>query len=107
MFQRADGIKAPQPGNNTILVFTIRDFAGALARAITIIGKHNYNMRVIRSRPVKDVNWQYYFYTEIEGRLDTEEGWRMLEQLKATCEVIKVIGTYTPGMRINEKEEEA
>ena len=106
VFQRADGIKTAQPGNNTILVFTIRDFAGALARAITIIGKHNYNMRVIRSRPVKEVNWQYYFYTEIEGRLDTEEGWRMLEQLKAACEVIKVIGTYAPGVRIGEKEEE-
>ena len=91
---------------NTILIFTIRDFAGALARAISIIGKHNYNMRVIRSRPVKDVNWQYYFYTEIEAHLDTEEGWRMLEQLKTACEVIKVIGTYTPGERIGEKEKE-
>ena len=107
VFRRVDAAGAAQPGNNTILIFTIRDYAGALARAITIIGKHNYNMRVIRSRPVKDVNWQYYFYTEIEGRLDTEEGWRMLEQLKAACEVIKVIGTYAPGMRIAEKEEEA
>ena len=107
VFRRADAAGAAQPGNNTILIFTIRDYAGALARAITIIGKHNYNMRVILSRPVKDVNWQYYFYTEIEGRLDTEEGWRMLEQLKAACEVIKVIGTYAPGMRIAEKEEEA
>ena len=107
VFQRAHATGAVQPGSNTILMFTIRHCAGALARAITIVGKHNYNMRVIRSRPVKDVNWQYYFYTEIEGRLDTEEGWRMLEQLKTVCEVIKVIGTYTPGMCIDEKEEEA
>ena len=104
VFRRPDATGAEQPGMNTILIFTIRDFAGALARAITIIGKHNYNMRVIRSRPVKDMNWQYYFYTEIEGKLDTEEGWRMLEQLKTACEVIKVIGTYTPGMQICEKE---
>jgi len=96
-----------QPAGNTVLIFTIRDYAGALARAVTIIGKHNYNMRVLRSRPVKDVNWQYYFYTEIEGQLDTEEGWRMLEQLKAACEVIKVIGTYAPGVRIGEKEDKA
>ena len=92
--------KAKQTPKNTILIFTIRDFAGALARAISIIGKHNYNMRVIRSRPVKDVNWQYYFYTEIEGVLDSEEGWRMLEQLKTACEKIKVIGTYKPDERI-------
>lgn len=107
VFRKADAAGTAQPGVNTILIFTIRDFAGALARAITIIGKHGYNMRVIRSRPVKEVNWQYYFYTEIEGRLDTEEGWRMLEQLKAACEVIKVIGTYVPGTRIGEKEEKA
>ncbi len=92
--------KAKQTPKNTIMIFTIRDFAGALARAISIIGKHNYNMRVIRSRPVKEFNWQYYFYTEIEGVLDSEEGWRMLEQLKTACEKIKVIGTYTPDVRI-------
>ncbi|HAU50823.1 MAG TPA: bifunctional chorismate mutase/prephenate dehydratase [Clostridiales bacterium] len=106
VFRRRDGAvqeevqAARQEPKNTIMIFTIRDFAGALARAISIIGKHNYNMRVIRSRPVKDVNWQYYFYTEIEGVLDSEEGWRMLEQLKTACEKIKVIGTYKPDVRI-------
>ncbi|MBR5937958.1 MAG: bifunctional chorismate mutase/prephenate dehydratase [Clostridiales bacterium] len=95
--------KAAQKAKNTILIFTIRDFAGALARAISIIGKHNYNMRVIRSRPVKEYNWQYYFFTEIEGVLDSEEGWRMLEQLKTACEKIKVVGTYTPDVRIGKK----
>ena len=105
VFARREGIaavseKAKQTPKNTIMIFTIRDFAGALARAISIIGKHNYNMRVIRSRPVKEFNWQYYFYTEIEGVLDSEEGWRMLEQLKTACEKIKVIGTYEPDVRI-------
>ena len=95
--------KAAQKAKNTILIFTIRDFAGALARAISIIGKHNYNMRVIRSRPVKEYNWQYYFFTEIEGVLDSEEGWRMLEQLKTACEKIKVVGTYSPDVRIGKK----
>ena len=95
--------KARQKEKNTIMLFTIRDFAGALARAISIIGKHNYNMRVIRSRPVKDVNWQYYFYIEIEGVLDSEEGWRMLEQLKTACEKIKVVGTYEPDIRIGKR----
>lgn len=107
VFRKVDAAGPMQPEKNTVLLFTIRDFAGALARAITIIGKHGYNMRVIRSRPVRGVNWQYFFYTEIEGRLDTEEGWRMLEQLKAACEVIKVVGTYAPGICIGKKEEEA
>ncbi len=105
VFVKPETTGTMQPLKNTILIFTIRDFAGALARAISIIGKHNYNMRVIRSRPVKDENWQYYFYTEIEGHLDTEEGWRMLEQLKTACEKIKVVGTYSPDIRIGEPAE--
>jgi len=104
VFTRQDTHGTIQEAKNTILLFTIRDFAGALARAISIIGKHNYNMRVIRSRPVKEANWQYYFYTEIEGVLDSEEGWRMLEQLKTACEKIKVVGTYTPEVRIGKDQ---
>ncbi len=86
--------------NNSILIFTIKHVAGSLAKAISIVGQHNYNMRVIRSRPVKDINWQYYFYIELEGRLDSPSGETMLRELKSACELIKVIGTYQPDVAI-------
>ena len=85
---------------NTILLFTLKHVAGSLAKAVSIIGLFNYNMRVIRSRPVRDVNWQYYFYTELEGSLDTEEAKAMLSVLGTACELIKVAGTYRPDMHI-------
>lgn len=81
---------------NTILIFTIKHVAGSLAKAVTIIGMYDFNMRVIRSRPVKDENWQYYFYTELEGRVDTEDGKNMLKLLRTACELIKVVGIYRP-----------
>ena len=85
---------------NTILLFTIKHVAGSLAKAVSIIGLHDYNMRVIRSRPAKDMNWQYYFYTELEGSLDTIEGQAMLAGLRCACELIKIVGTYQPDVSI-------
>jgi len=83
-----------------ILMFTVKNEAGSLARAIAILGNHGYNMKVIRSRPVKNENWQYYFYTEVEGRIASQEGEKMLNDLEKECDMFKVIGTYRPDERI-------
>ncbi|MBR5973627.1 MAG: bifunctional chorismate mutase/prephenate dehydratase [Clostridiales bacterium] len=95
--KKAEDVQVPC---NTILLFTIKHVAGSLAKAVSIIGLHDYNMRVIRSRPAKDMNWQYYFYTELEGSLDTIEGQAMLAGLRCACELIKIVGTYRPDMTL-------
>ncbi len=82
-------------GVHTILLFTVRNEAGALAGAIDIIGKHGFNMRTLRSRPMKTLLWQYYFYVEAEGNINTDEGKAMLEELGAQCDRLKAVGTYT------------
>ena len=76
------------------LLFTARNEAGSLAQALTIIGKHGFNMRTLRSRPMKELMWQYYFYVEAEGDIYGEEGSRCLEELKACCDKIKIVGSY-------------
>lgn len=86
--------------SNSILMFTVKDEAGTLARAVSIIGAYGFNMTVLRSRPLRDKNWQYYFYIEIEGKLSNEMGAKMLEELSKNCEIIKVIGEYKPNVRI-------
>ena len=82
-------------GVHSILLFTVRNEAGALAKAIDIIGKHGFNMRTLRSRPMKSLLWQYYFYVEAEGNLSTEEGAAMLHELSKYCDRLKAVGTYT------------
>lgn len=84
----------------TVLMFTVKNEAGSLAKAISIIGEYGFNMRVIRSRPEKKVNWTYYFYVELEGDLDTDNGRAMLDKLHAQCELVKTVGNYIPGIRI-------
>lgn len=78
-----------------ILMFTVKNAAGALARAISIIGEHGFNMKVLRSHPMKELAWQYYFYIEAEGSPDGEAGERMLADLSEVCDRLKVVGGYS------------
>ncbi len=77
-----------------ILMFTVKNEAGSLARAIEIIGKHGFNMQSLRSRPDKKLLWQYYFYVEAEGNIDGESGERMLAELESCCDKLKLVGSY-------------
>lgn len=82
-------------GAHFILVFTVRNEAGSLARALNIIGAHGFNMRTLRSRPMKELLWQYYFYVEAEGNIHSYEGKCMLEELNVCCDKIKCLGSFT------------
>ncbi len=79
---------------HSILLFTVRNEAGALAKAIDVIGAHGFNMRTLRSRPMKELLWQYYFYVECEGEIQTEKGRLMMEELGEFCDRLKFAGTY-------------
>ncbi len=77
-----------------MLVFTVKNEAGALAKTIDIIGAHRFNMRNLRSRPMKELLWSYYFFVEADGNINTQNGKDMLRELSATCDMLKLVGTY-------------
>lgn len=83
-----------------ILLFTVNNVVGALAKAVNIICAHGFNMRILRSRPVKDVPWQYYFYVEVEGDQSSDEGQRMLNELSVCCEKLKIAGNFSEAKSI-------
>lgn len=85
---------------NSVLMFTVKNEAGSLANATGIIGKHGYNMTALRSRPLKKHPWQYYFYIEIDGRADTDEGKNMIKELSTVCDKLKIAGTFAPHSEI-------
>lgn len=95
VFSRVASKKAPKDmSTHSILLFTVRNEAGALAKAIDVIGNHGFNMRTLRSRPMKELLWQYYFYVEAEGEIQTEKGRLMMEELGEFCDKLKFAGTY-------------
>ncbi len=77
-----------------IMTFTVKNEAGALAKAISIIGERGFNMRSLKSRPSKNLSWSYYFYIEAEGNLSSPAGIRMLEKLGTICSGLKILATY-------------
>ena len=86
--------------SNTVLMLTVKNAAGSLASAISIIAKYGYNMTVLRSSPLKKQSWQYYFYIEIDGSVNSENGKQMLEELKNVCDILKIAGTFAPHTQI-------
>lgn len=77
------------------LMFTVKNIPGALATAVKAFGDAGFNLRSLRSRPIKDVPWQYYFYVEGEGSLFSENGDRLMASLKEICEGVKILGHYS------------
>lgn len=80
---------------NFVLVFTVMNEAGSLAKVLNIIGSNGFNMRNLRSRPMKGSMWKYYFYAEIEGHIDSPDGKDLMIQLKSVCDELRLVGTYT------------
>lgn len=95
VFSAADNSASGNSGNTYFsLVFTARNEAGSLAEALNIIGKHGFNMRTLRSRPMHELLWQYYFYVEAEGDIYSEGGKQCVEEMKGCCDKIKIVGSY-------------
>lgn len=94
---RASHLPSPESRDNRehfILVFTTKNEAGALAQTLNIIGAHNFNMRGLRSRPMKELLWNYYFFVEADGNINSASGQDMLRELSAVCARLKLVGAY-------------
>lgn len=95
IFSRSEAAHSKsEMGLHTVFLFTVRNEAGALAKAIEVIGKHGFNMHSLRSRPMKELLWQYYFYVEAEGNINSPEGQAMLDELGLYCDRLRVVGTF-------------
>jgi chorismate mutase/prephenate dehydratase len=74
--------------------------AGSLGKAISVIGSHNVNLKALKSRPTKALVWDYYFYAEGEGNINSKEGKAMLDELLECCNTIKILGYYEKEIKI-------
>lgn len=92
--------RSDEEGSSFVMMFTVKHAAGTLAGAIGVIAEYGINMKVIRSRPSKEKNWQYYFYVEAEGDAYSEHTKQMLKKMKTVCHNVKILGKYTFGQRL-------
>lgn len=83
-----------------VMLFTVKNVAGSLGKAVSVIGSHGVNLRALKSRPTKDLIWDYYFYAEGEGNIFSDEGKAMLSELDECCNSIKILGNYEKEIKI-------
>ncbi len=100
VFTRA--MEEKEENRHFVIFFTVKNEAGALGKAISVIGKHGFNLKALKSRPTKELIWDYYFYLEGEGDLSGKRGKEMLSELSLICNEIKIAGTFENEIKLGE-----
>ncbi len=84
--------KAPQDGNRFSILFTVHHKAGSLAQVISLVAEAGFNMESIKSRPMPQVSWEYYFYMELIG--NRQDALDLEQKLEAVCQSVRILGIY-------------
>ena len=95
VFSRIAYIPAGRRDGAFLLLFTLKDEPGSLAGALSVISAYGFNLRVLRSRPLKSQPWHYFFYAEAVGDDCSENGKRMAAALRGLCPSVRIVGHYT------------
>jgi chorismate mutase/prephenate dehydratase len=80
--------------DKTSVGFALRDEPGALRRALEIFDAAGVNLSRIESRPSRQRPWEYVFLVDLGGHRDDENVARAVDQLRARCESLTMLGSY-------------
>ncbi len=90
----------PKEGNTpwkTSLVFSTRNVPGSLFRALSAFALRDINLAKIESRPLRGKPWEYLFYVDLLGRVDTPNAQNAINHLSELADFIRVLGCYPKG----------
>jgi prephenate dehydratase len=81
----------------TSLVFSTRNVPGALFRALSAFALRDLSLTKIESRPLRGKPWEYLFYVDFLGRVDTPNAQNALNHLRELADFLRVLGCYPKG----------
>lgn len=81
----------------TSLVFTTRNVPGALFRALSAFALRDLNLIKIESRPLRGKPWEYLFYLDFLGHVETKNVRNALGHLGELADYMRVLGCYPKG----------
>jgi prephenate dehydratase len=81
----------------TSLVFSTRNIPGALFRAVSAFALRDLNLTKIESRPLRGKPWEYLFYLDFMGRVDSPNAQNALKHLSELADFMRVLGCYPKG----------
>lgn len=99
VFSRSEKAHLPCD-NHFIMLFTVNNAAGSLGKAVSVIGEYGFNLKALKSRPTKELVWEYYFYAEGEGNIGSEQGKKMLKKLSECCSNLKILGSFEKEIKV-------
>jgi chorismate mutase/prephenate dehydratase len=80
--------------DQTSLVLSVPNKAGAVYNLLAPLAKHGVSMTRFESRPARMGTWEYYFYVDVEGHLQDAKVENALKELKDNAAFFKVLGSY-------------
>lgn len=83
-----------------ILYFTVKNESGCLGKALSIIGDYGFNLSALKSRPTKDIVWDYYFFAEGSGNINGDIGSLMIKKLGDVCSSVKIVGSFENEVKL-------
>ena len=97
-FARKHPVKSPPNALwKTSLVFSTRNVPGTLFRALSAFALRDLNLMKIESRPLRGKPWEYLFYLDFIGRVESPEVRNALNHLRELADFLKVLGCYPKG----------
>lgn len=87
--------------DRTSLMFALKDEPGILYRALSHFAAAGLNLSRIESRPSRKIAFEYLFFVDLKGHLETDEVGRAVNGLRTTCDFVKMLGSYPAGKLIS------
>ena len=84
----------PTGDDKTSIMFTTEHAAGALTEVLNVFRDHGINLTHIDKRPSKRVNWEYYFFIDVEGHCEQEAVTNAIEDARKHCIQLNILGSY-------------
>ena len=80
--------------NKTSIVFSTENIPGILFKCLSVFALRDIGMSKIESRPLHGKPWEYFFYIDIEDKIDNERCKKAISHLKEIADFLKVLGSY-------------
>jgi chorismate mutase / prephenate dehydratase len=92
----------PSGDDKTSMMFQTDDKPGALLRVLAAFEHRGINLTHIDKRPSGRVNWAYSFFIDAQGHREDDNLKGAIEDAKAHCNDLVVLGSYPRATRILE-----
>jgi chorismate mutase / prephenate dehydratase len=88
---------APSGADQTSLILSVPDRAGAVHALIEPLARHRVSMKRFESRPARQGSWEYYFYIDLIGHQQDPAVAAALDEIRAHAAYFKSLGSYPRG----------